>query len=322
LAKMLCDHIFLNSVGTYLPPRLPIESSRSSSTPTGNYAYGGYETYTKSDKRAHVMAALAAKQAVEASDHRDEILSPIVYSEVSVPQQHGTPVCHIQRRLKQPESLAFGLEAASDGAMTGIDVVTRILSNGQHVHAGLVTAASWCSDGTDRWSTGGGLPLCDGAAAVVVSKKGGFARLIASHRASEPAFEVLMENKSAQPGVVDVPVYEVGLGPYISTFAQTVSATLGKILAAAKISIEDISYFCPPALPQISQEEIYLNPNGIPIEKTCWSELRKNGHVGPCDQILGIAHLVETGQLISGQFVMLLGGGLGWRITCILLQVV
>ena len=73
----------------------------------------------------------------------------------------------------------------------------------------------------------------------------------------------------------------------------------------------------------LSLEEIYLKDSKIAIEDTCWSEIRKNGHVAPCDQILGLAHLIDTGQLKQGQFVMLIGGGMaGWRITCLLLQVV
>ncbi|WP_422120365.1 3-oxoacyl-[acyl-carrier-protein] synthase III C-terminal domain-containing protein [Mycobacterium marinum] len=55
------------------------------------------------------------------------------------------------------------------------------------------------------------------------------------------------------------------------------------------------------------------------FERTCWSQLRKIEHVGACDQILGLAHLVETSELKPGESVMLIGGG-GGRFTCLAIE--
>jgi 3-oxoacyl-[acyl-carrier-protein] synthase-3 len=316
---MLWDGIFVNAVGTYLPRRVSVETISGYSAIDDESADGDFESIAVSDIPAHVMAGLAAKQAVELSNHRDDTLSPIVYTEISMPPEHATPVCHIQRILNQPESLAFGLEAASDGGLTGIEVVARILSSSPSANAGLVSATSRCVDGVDRWAAG--QLIGDGAAAAIISKTEGFAQLIASQRTSLPDLEVLHPTRASQPANRVIPRADAGLAPYLSTIARRISDTISITLAEAKVSLKDVSYFCPPTVLRAALKETYLDANGISIDKTCWPELRKNAHVGPCDQLLGIAHLIDTGQLQQGQFIMLLGGGMGWRFTCMLLEV-
>jgi 3-oxoacyl-[acyl-carrier-protein] synthase-3 len=316
---MLWDGIFINGLATYLPGRISAENGSGDILGDSNGDYGGFESITVSDRPAHVMAGLAAKRAVKLSDHRDEMFSPIVYTEISVPPEHPTPVCYVQRILEQRESLAFGLEAASDGGLTGIEVVARIVANNPSVNAGLLTAASRCVDGANRWL--GGQPLGDGGAAVVISKKGGFARLVVSQRTSLPDLEVLHEDNVLNLDKRDSFRPFASFEPYIPSLARLASTTISATLAEANLSLEDVAYFCPPIILQPAFEAIYLDRHGIPIEKTCWSELQKNGHVGPCDQILGIAHLIDTGRLKQGEFIMLIGGGMGWRLTCLLIQV-
>ncbi len=315
---MLWESIFVNAVSAHLPRRVAVDSVAENPGLAVGSAPGAIESITHADKPAYVMAGLAAEQAVARSDHRNEKISPIVYTEISLPIEHLTPVCYIQRVLDQPDSLAFGLEAASDGGPTGIEAVARILSGSPDLTAGLVCAASRIRDGVDRWV--GGQLVGDGAVAAVISKKGGFARLVASQRTSLPDLEILQRNPGG-PSDIDRAAMPVGgLGPYISTIARYVSTIVSAILTEARLSIDDISYFLPPTLMSVSVEEMYLRRSGIPFEKTCWPELQKNGHVGPCDQLLGIEHLMDTDQLKEGQFVMLLGGGYGWRLTCMLLQ--
>ncbi|KAA1249952.1 hypothetical protein F0Q45_12390 [Mycobacterium simiae] len=319
---MLWDGVFINSIGTYLPRRVPVETLGCDPPVKNGYAYGGYESFTVSDIPGHVMAGLAAKQAVENSNHRGEMFSPIVYADMSLIQEHMIPVCYVQRILRQRDSLAFVLNAGCDGGCTAIETVARILSNSPDVNAGLVCAAlRWRPDGGGRWSASTNL-IADGAAAAIISKKEGFARLIVSQVTSEPDLEGLLQNRVTQPGIFDIPMVTDGIGAYAGTVTQSILTAISATLAEAKISIEDIAYFCTSAPHLASLEELFLRPTGIPIEKTCWSELRKIGHVGPCDQILGLAHLVATGQLKPGQFVMLVGGGGAWRVTCLLLQVV
>lgn len=316
---MLMDGIFLNSIGTFLPPRVPFETIKPDLKDEANDMHVDIESVCVSDKPSYVMGGLAAKEALERSTHRNETLSPIVYAE-PVCLEHLTPSCYIQRVLKQDHTLAFELDTASDSGLTAIDVAARLLSGGASGNAGLVCAASRVVFG-DRYQNGA--VMGDGAAAVVLSKKEGFARLIASNRTSFADFEFLMRNTgSVKNFEMKFALEQIGYGPYVGTLSRIVKEAISATLEDAKISVDDVSHFCPPAVYRLSLEETFIGASGIPFEKTCWSELRKNGHVGACDQILGLAHLLETNQLRPGQFVMLIGGGAGWRFTCLLIQIV
>ena len=314
---MKWDGIFINAVGSYLPQRFPIDTIDS--THPIEIKRAGYETITKADMPQHVMAGIAASQAMEKSSHCAETLSAIVLAMLTTSTEHAAPVCYVQRILGQSEAIAFELNATSDGGVTGIEVVARILSSDPRMDVGLVSSTMRYPDGMDRWLAGA--LFGDGAAAAVISKKSGFARLIVSQRTSNPEFEMLLRLRMKSPGVWDFSDLDLSFGPYVETITQEVHAAISATLREANITIEDISHFCLPALPLVSMQTIYLERNNIPVEKTCWSELRKNGHVGPCDQILGIAHLRETGQLERGQLVLVAGGGIGFRMTCLLLQI-
>ncbi|MEB4209439.1 ketoacyl-ACP synthase III family protein [Mycobacterium sp. 94-17] len=314
---MKWDRIFINSVGSYLPQRFPVEGMDGEDTLERRHA--GYETITKADLPQYVMAGIAASQAMERSSHCADTLSVIVLAMVTGATEHAAPVCHVQRILGQSEAIAFELNATSDGGVTGIEVVARILASDPDMEVGLVSSALRCPDEMDRWMAGA--LFGDGAAAAVISKRSGFARLIASHRISNPEFEMLLRPRVKGPNFWDFPDLDLNFGPYVETITQEVQSAISATLKEADITIDDISHFCLPVLPLVSTQTIYLERNNIPLEKTCWSELRKNGHVGPCDQILGLAHLHDTGLLESGQLVLVAGGGMGYRMTCLLLRI-
>ncbi len=314
---MIWDDIFINSLGTYIPPRFSSDAVDCSAEINDDFS--GYESVAISEEPSYIMAGIAARQAMERSQHSGNTLSALVYVHTLLDTEHATPASYLQRVLQQTTALTFELSAASDGGTTGVEVVARLLASDPGLDAGLVCTTNRIPDGIDRFALGG--VNGDGAAAAVISKRNGFARLVATQRAADPEFEALNRNRATQVGFWDIEYMDVGF-QYIDALAQEVSAIISSILSEANLRIEDISHFCFPAIAADPMEEMFLKRNKIPVSKTCWAELRKNGHVGPCDQLLGLAHLADTNQLKPGQFVLLVGGGLGYRLTSLLLQVV
>jgi 3-oxoacyl-[acyl-carrier-protein] synthase III len=308
--------LFVNSIKAHLPQRVPVGDIECSIKISDT----GFETVTKSDQPEHIMAGLAAKNALAQSSHAGESLSAIVYATTHMAVDHMAPACHLQRILGQRQALAFELNATSNGGLAGIEVVARLLSTDPGLGAGLVSAASRVRDGIDRCK--GGTVNGDGAVAAVLSKAGGFARLVASQTNSNPEFEVLFRNRSTKLGFWETKYFESEFGNYVESLAQEVSVVISATLAEADITIQDVAHVTLPAFPLNSLREVYLERNSIPLEKTCWAELRRNGHVGPCDQLLGLAYLTETHQLEPGQFVLMISSGIGFQFTCLLLQIV
>ena len=104
---------------------------------------------------------------------------------------------------QQSEAIAFELNATSDGRVTGIEVVARILSSDSRMNVGLVSSTLRYPDGMDRRM--GGALFGDGAATAVISKKSGFARLIVSQRTSNPDFEMLLSTSHEKPRCLGFP---------------------------------------------------------------------------------------------------------------------
>ncbi|WP_191496263.1 3-oxoacyl-[acyl-carrier-protein] synthase III C-terminal domain-containing protein [Mycobacterium simulans] len=233
---------------------------------------------------------------------------------------HLAPVCYLQRILGQKEAIAFELSAASNGGVAGIEVIGRLLSSDPTSRAGLIAATSSWPDETSRQTNG--TIMGDGAAAAVISTKQGFARLLASARTCQPEIEVLLRKSLAQSGGLDVGLSDIeGASRFAETIVQESSAAIYSALAEAEIKLDDISHFLLPGFPPVVLEQLYLARHGVSIEKTCWSELQKTGHVGPSDQLLGLSHLLNTNQLKSGQLVLMLGVGLGFRFTTLLFEI-
>jgi 3-oxoacyl-[acyl-carrier-protein] synthase III len=315
---VIWNGIFINSVKAYLPQRVSLGDIECGMRIDDMNS--GFETVTKSDQPEHVMAGLAANDALKQSGYADESLSTIVYATTFQAADHATPACHLQRVLRQRQAFALVLDAASNGGMAGVEVVARLLLTGPAASAGLVSAASRIPGGVDRWI--GGTLNGDGAVAAVLSKSGGFARLIASQTSSNPEFEVLFRNRATKLGVWDAEYFETEFGRYVESIAQEVSSVISATLAEADITMQHIAHVTVPAFPLSSLHEIYLDRNSIPLEKTCWPELRRNGHVGPCDQLLGLTYLMDARLLEPGQFVLMIGNGLGFQFTCMLLEIV
>jgi 3-oxoacyl-[acyl-carrier-protein] synthase III len=316
---VIWDNIFINSIEAYLPQRVPLSDLEC--TETIARANSDFETVAKSDQPGYVMAGLAAEKALKKSDHADDSLSAIVYANTFCSADHMASACYLQRLLRQREALAFELHATSNGGIAGLEVVARLLSSDPGLSAGLLSATSRVPDGSDRWM--GGTLNGDGAVATVLSKRSGFARLIVSQRSSNPEFEVLNRRSAATRSDSSGTGYtEMGFAPVIDSIAQEISAVVSVTLAEANTTMQHISHVILPAFPLPVLHEIYLDRNSIPVTKTCWSELRRNGHVGPCDQLLGLAYLTDTQRLTPGELVLMIGTGLGFQFSCLLLEVV
>jgi 3-oxoacyl-[acyl-carrier-protein] synthase III len=229
----------------------------------------------------------------------------------------------LQRALKIREALAFELGAASDGGAMGLEVAAGLLRADITAKAVLVTAAArfqpprW----SNRWCFG--IVLSDGSAATVLSREKGLARLIASAHSSAPDFETLcaFHVTDREPDVQSMLITKTGLGPYLDDLKEGVANVVEQVLEEAGVKLSDITKFAVTGIGLAQLTEVVLEPLGITLGQTTWPFLRRIGHAGPCDQLLGLDYLLRQGELRQGDMLLVLGMGLGFRYTCLLLEV-
>lgn len=64
-----------------------------------------------------------------------------------------------------------------------------------------------------------------------------------------------------------------------------------------------------------------MQPLGLPMAKSTWDFGRTVGHLGACDQVVSLHHLLATGQLSAGDRVLMVGGTQGYNAASAVLTV-
>jgi len=174
----------------------------------------------------------------------------------------------------------------------------------------------------------------DGAAAAVLSRRAGFARVVAMTSSTDPELEELGRDTerfhdAPVPGgrPLDLRTFKrryltrVGF-PELSRrltdgLVENVAGTLGD----AGCALAEVDLFVLPNLGRDLMQWEFLDPLGISVEQTSWDNARRIGHLGAGDQFANLAHLAETDRLLPGMRVLMVGVGLGFSWTSALLEV-
>jgi 3-oxoacyl-[acyl-carrier-protein] synthase-3 len=93
------------------------------------------------------------------------------------------------------------------------------------------------------------------------------------------------------------------------------------LLDQAGLKVSDVSRFVFPNIGLGLLTEV-IEPFGIDVSQTAWELGRTTGHMGASDPMVGLAYLLEQGQLSVGERVMLMGIGYGWYWSGVLVECV
>jgi 3-oxoacyl-[acyl-carrier-protein] synthase III len=322
---MIWDDVFIGGTGRYLPPRTPaVDGVPDTETNRRLLALSDFESFTTSvDVTEHAMAVRAAMGALQHSGFTGSDIAMAAYAQMDS-QDHMAPSCHLQRVLGMPNALVFELEATSNGGAAALQVAAHHLVSDQSATATLVTAtARFLPPRWERWQPMIGIFLSDGAASTLLTREGGYARLIATANTSATQMEVL-----STPTIPDpeghrnrTPIEITGLAPYLTMMSEAIVGSVEQVVKEANIDLADVAKFVVTGLGLAQLSVVVLEPLGIDLSRTTWSFLRELGHVGPCDQLLGLDHVIREGELRPGDKVMVIGLGMGSRFTCALLEI-
>ncbi|MBF6334106.1 ketoacyl-ACP synthase III family protein [Nocardia transvalensis] len=322
---MLWNDVYVGGTGRFLPPLVDASSlldNADEHVDPSALELSDYQSFSASpDLTAPQMAARAAAGALRHANCDNADVTMLIYAYFDE-QEHLTPACHLQRVLSIPDAISVELGNASNGGAAAIEVAAghvRIAPSGS---AALVTAASrFQSPRWRRWHPALSSFLADGAAAVVLAKDGGFARLISTAHTSAPELEhlatITKDGKSSGPLLL----MEENLEPHQATLARGMQDTASQALEEADIKPSDLTRMVVTGLGLAPLSALVLEPLGIPVDRTTWSLQRQLGHVGSCDQLIGLDHVIREESLRPGDTILVFGSGLGFRFTCAVLEI-
>lgn len=228
---------------------------------------------------------------------------------------------------------ALDVQQMCNGALGAIELAASYLLAVPSRRSALVTTADRFGDpGFDRWRGDvRGIVYGDGAASVVLARTG-FARLLAISTIVDTELEGMYrgdEPFGVAPGrPVDVRARReafaaegFGASEVSGRTIAGLSEVVGLVLDEAGLKLGDVKRFVFPNVGLRGLRSAYAEPLGLDVASTTWEWGRRTGHVGAADQLTGLTHLVESGQVGPGDRVMLVGIGAGFSWTCAIVEV-
>jgi len=334
------DDMYVAGVASWLPPSTDIVAAVAAGIcPPEVAREADVEAVAVSTGEAPPeMAVRAVRLAVERSGCETSAFALIAYADT---HYNGHDLwlasAYIQRLAvgNHNPALAVEVRQMSNGGMAALELAAGYLT-GTRQRAAVVAAADRFSlPGYDRWRSHGGTPLGDGASALVLSREGGFARLLCAVSWTEPELEGAHRGDDpfgvapfslGQP--VNVPamreafIARLGADNWARLTESGRRSALAHTLKEAELRLDQIDWFVLPNLGSRRLTAEYVEPLGIDLARTSWETWgRRVGHLGAADQFAGLEHLLLSGRLREGQYCLLLGSGGDFTWSCALLEV-
>ncbi|MFI6098251.1 ketoacyl-ACP synthase III family protein [Lentzea sp. NPDC051213] len=330
---MQWNDIYISGVGAFLPKTVSVEDAIAE----GRYdeesaSYTDHVSVTVAAPEDNVadMAVAAARQAAARAGAGPADVDAVFYSVVF---HAGIDVwnaaSYIQQGVSQAGSFAAEVRAGSNGGMVALEVAASYLVAHPDAQTAVLTAGDlWSEPYFDRWRADRIL-YGDGAAAVALSRQGGFARLVSLANATDPSLEAMHRGKLPWGPAQFSAEQPIDLHRRHEEFLETVAdkdvvwqrvqagarSVADQALQEANVSLADIDHIVVPHFGRNLITKQCLEPmGGADLERTTFQFARQVGHLGPGDQFAGLNHLSETGALTPGQrvFVFGVGGGFSW----------
>ncbi len=342
---MRLDDMFIAGTGVYLPGLVSAEEGvRRGWYGAAEAAESGWTSAAVAgDLPAPDMAVRAARTALARSAHDPDDIAVLMHaSSLHQGPDLWPPASYIQRRTIGGEAPAVEIRQSCNGMLGGIELSCCVLAATGRP-AALVTGADnlgtelfdrWrylAGAGTNRLSIAG-----DAGAAVVVSRRPGFARLRAINSMSVPALEELYRSGVALFPPEATLGRPANIGARLAHYRRRepdafeaakdamaqARTTLGKrTLTEAGLEPGQVTRAAHVFSGGRRYIESVLAPLGIDASRGMLEFGRRLGHLSSCDQVVALDHLVTTGQVGPGDHVLMLSNG-GASLACAVVEIV
>lgn len=335
---MKTEGMFVAGSASALPPAMSVERAIAEGLCEESAARAvGMTSVTVSEGESG--PELAARAGVTALDRAgvapaevDLVLHASIYYQG---QELWAPASYVQRVAVGNHCPAMQIGQVSNGGMAAMELATAYLKADPTRSAALLTAGDrFCPPGFDRWRSDPGTVYADGGAALVLSRRRGFARLRSLATVSRPELEG-MHRGTVPFGPVpfshrdrvdleackDEFAAEVGKSFLLSHLGAGQREAIKTALADAELELADIDWFVLPHLGYRRLAAGYFTKFDIDPERSTWSWSRTVGHLGAGDQFAGLDHLVTTGAAGPGSRCLLVGVGAGFSWSCAVVEV-
>ncbi|HSV68379.1 MAG TPA: ketoacyl-ACP synthase III family protein [Mycobacteriales bacterium] len=328
--------VYIAGLGAYLPEQVV---TTEEAVAAGWYDAAAAETngvravrVAGDDESGPTMAAAAGRQAVERSGHGKDELGLVLHASLGHQgQDFWTPAHYVQNEAAGGSGAAIELRQGSNGGLAGVELAASYLTARPDVTAALVTTGdTFKLPYIDRWRSDDQTVYGDGAGAIVLSKRAGFARLRSTASRSEASLEPLyrgVDGWTAAPGNGGQPANltqrksdwllrnEDGYDDALALISKNFGEALQAALDDAGTDLAGTQWFVHANVSRMIAEWGFYNALGISRASTPYDWGLDYGHMGGGDQLIGMNRLVETGAPKPGDLLVTVGVGIGFMWT-------
>jgi 3-oxoacyl-[acyl-carrier-protein] synthase III len=292
------------------------------------------------DQGAPDFAVAAARQALDRSGFAAHDVGNLLHAVVLHSGLDGwNSASYVQRQVLAAGCVVGEMRGGCGGAFVGLELACGFLHAHPEIPAAMVTAADcWPQPVVDRWRSGGGVIFGDGGAAVVVSRRGGFARLLSLTTHTDPSLEQLHRGDAsllpfspqARSGsnsdlfrrVVEFFRSVMPVDEFLQRRSNLARAAIEQAVEEAGVSLAEVEHLVLPFDGAMTSRRDYIEPFHLKVERTTWEFDRRTGHFGAGDPLASLNHLVESRRLRANDRVLLVSEGAGWTLTAAVIEVI
>lgn len=289
------------------------------------------------ERPAPDMALEAARTALHRAGIEPTALSLLLYANTWHQGPDGwPPQAYLQRHLVGGRVPAMSIRQGCNGMFDALELAACYLrAEPERGSALLVTADNYGTPLIDRWRIAPGMIAGDGAAAVVVTKSPGFARLLSvtsvgapeceeMHRSGEPMFPPTVTAGRPQDFIARFEHYRANPQGGVGVLTEVPALMLELVetaMSEAGIGIKDVARVAFETHSREIVEQRVMVPLGLDMAKSTWEFGRRIGHCGGADQFLAFEHLLAAAELAPGDHLLLLGQAPGVVLSAAVVQV-
>lgn len=341
LVPMKVENVYLAGIGSYLPELVSTEHAvKAGWLDEEVRQYSGIESVAvENTVSAPDMAIRAAEIAIRRSGHATGEFAALLHSNTYHQGPDGwSPAHYVLRHTLNTTIPAMEIRQGCLGMVASLEMAACRLAASSGPDAVLLTTGdNFSTPLVDRWRASGLFLFADAGAAVVVSRRGGFARLVAVGSLSDPSMEALHRGDETllPPGVtagrpLDFEArlnywrrqWASGVKPPIGHFGDRIAEIAKRTLLEAGISMREITRVSHVGFNHDPLHAMFLEPLGITAERGSWEQSKRIGHTGVADLVLGLEYLWTTRQVKAGDHVMLVGAATGMEAGCAIVEIV
>jgi 3-oxoacyl-[acyl-carrier-protein] synthase-3 len=282
-------------------------------------------------------AAIAAASAMERADVTGRELSLLLHGSLWFQGLDIWPVgSYVANKVGARSVPTFDVQQRCNVGLGSIELAGSFLATttAKSPTALITTADRFAPPAIDRWNTHDYNVYGDGSTAMLLSPKGGFARIVATVTNADNTLEA--QARGAEPFSVAsrAALEPIDLVARSEAFAASSDATQASVriaramlatkyavLKQAGITEAKLARIVSPATGCFKDDYHWHDLIGVPEQLTTWDFGRTTGHVGGGDWTLGLEHLIKTKAVKSGDYVLLFAGGAGYTCTAAVVEI-